>query len=309
MINSNPETVSTDYDTSDSLFFEALHEESILEILNQLQPMGFVSQLGGQTPINLAPKLIENGFKMLGSSLESMDLAEDRGRFIKVCKEFGFKIPRSAMAHSIEGALKEVADIGYPIICRPSYVLGGRRMEIIEDEKELKSYFSRHSLFINEESPCLIDQFLERALEVDVDLVRGPDWSVVGGVIEHIEAAGVHSGDSMGVIPPQRLKPEVCEKLQTLSLKLADKLNILGFLNLQLAIRDDEVFMIEANPRSSRSVPFIAKATGIPLVDLGVKAMLGFKKSDVNPEKYICCLLYTSPSPRDQRGSRMPSSA
>ncbi len=287
MINSNPETVSTDYDTSDSLFFEALHEESILEILNQLQPMGFVSQLGGQTPINLAPKLIENGFKMLGSSLESMDLAEDRGRFIKVCKEFGFKIPRSAMAHSIGGALAEVADIGYPIICRPSYVLGGRRMEIVEDEKELKSYFSRHSLFISEESPCLIDQFLERALEVDVDLVRGLDWSVVGGVIEHIEAAGVHSGDSMGVIPPQRLKPDVCEKLQTLSLKLADKLNILGFLNLQLAIKDDEVFMIEANPRSSRSVPFIAKATGIPLVDLGVKAMLGFKKSEVNPEKYV----------------------
>jgi len=287
MINSNPETVSTDYDTSDLLYFEALHEESILEIMNQLQPMGFVAQLGGQTPINLAPKLIECGFKMLGSSLDSMDLAEDRGRFIKVCKEFGFKIPRSAMAISIDDALTKVSDIGYPIICRPSYVLGGRRMEIIEDEKELKSYFSRHSMFISEDSPCLIDQFLERALEVDVDLVRGVDWSVIGGVVEHIEAAGVHSGDSMGVIPPQRLKPEMCDKLQTLSLQLADRLNILGFLNLQLAIKDDEVFMIEANPRSSRSVPFIAKATGIPLVDLGVRAMLGLKKSQVGPEKYI----------------------
>ncbi len=286
MINSNPETVSTDYDTSDSLFFEALNEESIIEILHQINPVGFVAQLGGQTPINLAPKLIEAGFKMLGSSMESMDLAEDRGRFIEVCKDFGFLIPRSAMAASIDEALLKVKDIGYPIICRPSYVLGGRRMEIIEDEKELKSYFERHNLFINEKSPCLIDQFLERALEVDVDLVRGPDWSVIGGVIEHIEAAGVHSGDSMGVIPPQRLKPEVCTKLQELSVKLADRLNILGFLNLQLAIKNDEVFMIEANPRSSRSVPFIAKATGIPLVNLGVQAMLGFTKDQVNPDKY-----------------------
>ncbi len=286
MLNSNPETVSTDYDTSDSLYFEALHEETILEILFQLNPKGFVSQLGGQTPINIAPKLIEAGFNMLGSSLDSMDLAEDRGRFIQICKEFGFKIPRSGMASGLEVALENMKHIGYPAICRPSYVLGGRRMEIVEDEKELISYFHRHKNFISEKSPCLMDQFLDRALEVDVDLVRGPDWTVVGGVIEHIEAAGVHSGDSMGVIPPQRLKEETCEKLQKLSVSLAEQLNILGFLNLQLAIKEDQIYMIEANPRSSRSVPFMAKATGVPLVNLGVKAMLGLTKDKVQPEKY-----------------------
>jgi carbamoyl-phosphate synthase large subunit len=159
-------------------------------------------------------------------------------------------------------------------------------MEIVENGDELKAYFERHGAAISEEAPCLMDQFLDRALEVDVDIVRGPDWSVIGGVIEHIEAAGIHSGDSMGVVPPQRLKDETCERIEALSRQLADRLQVLGFLNLQLAVKDDEVFMLEANPRSSRSVPFIAKATGIPLVDLGVKGILGLKKAQVQPEKY-----------------------
>src|SRR5690606_17760074 len=156
-------------------------------------------------------------------------------------------IPKSGMATNLEDAQKIVADIGYPVLCRPSYVLGGRRMEIIENEHELDSYFTRYGTYITSTSPCLIDQFLERALEVDVDLACGPDWAVVGGVIEHIEAAGVHSGDSMGVIPPQRLKPETCAKIEDLSMKLARRMKVLGFLNLQLAVKDDIVYMLEAN--------------------------------------------------------------
>lgn len=159
-------------------------------------------------------------------------------------------------------------------------------MEIVENEDDLRSYFERHGAVIGAKTPCLMDQFLERALEVDVDLVRGPDWLVVGGVIEHIEAAGVHSGDSMGVVPPQRLKPETLDHIEELSRKLADRLGVLGFLNLQLAVQNDQVYMLEANPRSSRSVPFIAKATGVPVVDLGVRAMIGLKAAQVKPERY-----------------------
>lgn len=286
MINSNPETVSTDYDTSDALFFEPLTFENVLEILRLIQPVGFVGQLGGQTPINLAHRLVEAGQNLLGSSLESIDLAEDRGLFTKICQELDFQIPSSGMATSLSGAHDIAKRIGYPIICRPSYVLGGRRMEIVESNEELDAYFERHGAFIRPDAPCLMDQFLERALEVDVDLVRGPDWTVIGGVIEHIEAAGVHSGDSMGVVPPQRLKAETCAKIEELSKRLAERLNVLGFLNLQLAVKDDEIYMLEANPRSSRSVPFIAKATGIPLVDLGVKGILGLRAEEVRPEKY-----------------------
>lgn len=286
MINSNPETVSTDYDTSDALFFEPLTHENVLEILRYIKPTGFVAQLGGQTPINLAYRLVKSGATLLGSSLEAIDLAEDRGLFVKICKELNFQIPQSGMATQLEDAVKIGERIGYPIICRPSYVLGGRRMEIVQSAEELKTYFTVHGSAISKERPCLMDHFLERALEVDVDLVRGPDWCVVGGIIEHIEAAGVHSGDSMGVVPPQRLKKETTLKIEELSRHLANRLGILGFLNLQLAVKDDQIFMLEANPRSSRSVPFIAKATGIPLVDLGVKGILGLSAAEVKPQDH-----------------------
>ncbi|MCB0390370.1 MAG: carbamoyl-phosphate synthase large subunit [Bdellovibrionales bacterium] len=282
MVNSNPETVSTDYDTSDLLFFEPLNRECVLEILKVTQPEGFVAQLGGQTPINLVPSLIDEGFQLIGSSKESIDLAEDRGQFINICKELNFKIPNSGLAIDLAQAKKIALEVGYPIICRPSYVLGGRRMEIVENEEELSSYFYRHGSYITQENPCLMDQFLDKALEVDVDLVRGKDWSLIGGIIEHIERAGVHSGDSMGVLPPQRLKKEVITAIEKLSVQLADKMNIFGFLNLQLAIRNDEIYMLEANPRSSRSVPFIAKATRIPLVDLGVQGMLQKGKNELS---------------------------
>ncbi len=286
MVNSNPETVSTDYDTSDELFFEPLTHEHLAEVLSHTRPRGFVAQLGGQTPIQLAPMLAEDGFKLLGSSLNTIDLAEDRGRFNEICRSFQIAIPKSGMATSVNDASKIVSSIGYPVLCRPSYVLGGRRMEVIENDAELESYFDRHRDFISEKTPCLVDEFLERALEVDVDLVRGPDWHVIGGIVEHIEAAGVHSGDSMGVVPPQRLKPETERKIEEIAVRLADRLEVLGFLNLQLAIKNDVIYMLEANPRSSRSVPFLVKATSIPIVDLGVRAILGHSSAQVRPERF-----------------------
>lgn len=286
MINSNPETVSTDYDTSDALFFEPITEESVASILEFCEAKSFVAQLGGQTPINLSEKLVNQGFELMGSTLETMDLAEDRGKFSEICQELGVKMPRAGTAGDIKEALALVEKLGFPVICRPSYVLGGRRMEIVENTEDLESYFQRHGDSISPVKPCLMDQFLERALEVDVDLVCGADWAVVGGIIEHIEAAGVHSGDSMGVVPPQRLKDDTETKIESISVELARRLKVLGFLNLQLAIKDDDVYVLEANPRSSRSVPFIAKATGVPLVDLGVKAMLGLRADQVKPEKY-----------------------
>lgn len=286
MLNSNPETVSTDYDTSDSLFFEPLTTESISEIFDVIKPAGFVAQLGGQTPINLAHDLVANGFKLLGSSLAAIDLAEDRKKFAEICRELDLLIPNSVMVSGITEAMMNEKNVGYPMICRPSYVLGGRRMEVVENRNELESYFERHKEFISAKTPCLMDQFLSGALEVDVDLVRGPGWIVSGGIIEHIEAAGVHSGDSMGVVPPQRLKDETLVRIEKMSAALADRMNILGHLNLQLAIKDDDIFVLEANPRSSRSVPFLAKATGIPIVDLGIKAQLGEKLTAEELAKY-----------------------
>lgn len=286
MINSNPETVSTDYDTSDFLFFEPLTSEAITEVLMLIKPVGFIAQLGGQTPINLAHQLEKNGFKLLGSSLDSLDQAEDRKLFSKICRELNLRIPQSAMVGSWAEALENESSVGYPMICRPSYVLGGRRMEVIENQQELQSYFLRHHDFIGIQNPCLMDQFLSGALEVDVDLVRGKNWIIMGGVVEHIEAAGIHSGDSMGVIPPQRLRFETLEKIEKMSQELANKMDILGHLNLQLAIKNDEIFVLEANPRSSRSVPFLAKATQIPLVDLGIRAQMGLEMTSVETKRY-----------------------
>ena len=286
MINSNPETVSTDYDTSDFLFFEPLTEEHVLEVFDYIKPIGFIAQLGGQTPISLAHGLVANGYHLLGSSLQTLDKAEDRKQFAAICRELKLMIPQSAMAGGIDEALIHEKGIGYPMICRPSYVLGGRRMEVIENKTELQSYFQRHQDFISSSNPCQMDQFLTGALEVDVDLIRGPGWTVVGGIVEHIEVAGVHSGDSMGVVPPQRLKPETLRKIEEMSLQLAEKIDVKGHLNLQLAIKNDVIYILEANPRSSRSVPFLAKATSIPLVDLGIAAQMDIKFSPTELKKY-----------------------
>lgn len=283
MINSNPETVSTDYDTSDFLFFEPLTPEFVISICELIKPKHFICQLGGQTPLKLAPKLEAAGFSVLGSTLKTIDLAEDRAQFVKIVESCDARVPQASMVASLEEALKSAEKIGYPVMVRPNYVLGGRRMEIIENQEELTSYFQKYSKDIGKDSPCLMDQFLENALEIDVDLIRCDQWKIVGGVVEHIEAAGVHSGDSMGVIPPQRLKDSTLKLIEEISLKIADEMGVKGFLNLQLAVKNDQVFVIEANPRSSRSVPFIAKATRIPLVDLGIRAMLNL---DVDTEKF-----------------------
>lgn len=286
MVNSNPETVSTDYDTSNYLFFEPLTAEYVLEIGAFLKPEGVVVQLGGQTPINIAKAIQDEGLKLMGSSLNAIDIAEDRSRFKQACEELKIDVPKAGLAHTIDKALAVAKDVGYPLICRPSYVLGGRRMEVIETDDELESYFEKHAVVIAPDSPCFMDQFLEGALEMDVDVVRGVDWSLIGGVIEHIEAAGVHSGDSMGVIPPQRLKSDMLTQIENMCIRLANKLEIVGHLNVQVAIKDDRVYVLEANPRCSRTVPFLAKAAGIPIVDLGVAAIVGKTAKEVQPEKY-----------------------
>lgn len=286
MVNSNPETVSTDYDTSDYLFFEPLVPEYLLEIAHLVNPQGVVVQLGGQTPINVAKELESAGLRLMGSSLNTIDLAEDRARFKKVCDDLGLQVPQAGLASDIATAQKIANEIGYPIICRPSYVLGGRRMEVIENVEELEEYFEKHAPVISPSAPCFMDQFLEGALEVDVDIVRGVDWCFVGGVIEHIEAAGVHSGDSMGVIPPQRLKSQMLDSIEDVCVRLANKLEVLGHMNAQLALKDNVIYVLEANPRCSRTVPFVAKAARLPLVDLGVLAVLGVKKKDISLDKY-----------------------
>lgn len=286
MINSNPETVSTDYDTSDQLFFEPLSTERVLDVLNFVKPIGVILQLGGQTPLSLVHDLNSFGVPLLGSSVESIDFTEDRSSFSKVCEGIGFEIPVSGLASSWDEAKVASEKIGFPLICRPSYVLGGRRMEVIENEDSLEKYFKKYAADISEKAPCFMDQFLEGAIEVDVDIVRGKDWSLVGGVIEHIEAAGVHSGDSMGVIPPQRLRADVLDSIEKFGLQLAEKLDVVGHLNVQLAIKDDRIFIIEANPRCSRTVPFLAKSAGIPIVDLGIHAMMGTKKEQLELERY-----------------------
>jgi carbamoyl-phosphate synthase large subunit len=286
MVNSNPETVSTDYDTSDQLYFEPLDLEHVYEVIKKVKPVGVVFQLGGQTPLSLVHELDCLGVPILGSSVETIDFAEDRSRFKQVCEGVGFEIPQAGLAANLNQALECAQIIGYPLICRPSYVLGGRRMEVIESEEDLLRYFNQYAQYIDENNKCFMDQFLENALEVDVDIVRGVDWSIVGGVVEHIEAAGVHSGDSMGVIPPQRLRAELLQMIETQCLQLAEKLKVMGHLNVQLAIKNERVYIIEANPRCSRTVPFLAKATGIPLVDLGVKAMLSLGRDQVQLEQY-----------------------
>lgn len=286
MINSNPETVSTDYDTSDLLFFEPLTHECVSEVASAIRPVGVVVQLGGQTPINMAKSLSEAGFSILGSTPATIDLAEDRARFKVVCENLKIKIPRAGVADSFMAAQAVAKDIGYPLICRPSYVLGGRRMEVVENLEELKEYFEKHGSVITPEGPCFMDQFLEGALEVDVDVIRGKDWTQIGGVIEHIEAAGVHSGDSMGVIPPQRLKPSTLDEIEKICARLAADMKVIGHLNVQLAVKNNEIFIIEANPRCSRTVPFLAKAAGIPIVKLGVQAVLGKDAEEVKPAQY-----------------------
>jgi carbamoyl-phosphate synthase large subunit len=274
MVNCNPETVSTDYDTSDRLYFEPLTLEDTLSIIERENPWGVIVHLGGQTPLKLAIPLEERGVKIIGTSPDSIDLAEDRERFRDLVQKLGLKQPESGIARSEKEALKIAHEIGYPIVVRPSYVLGGRAMEIVYQEEALKRYITE-AVKVSPNHPVLIDKFLKDAKEVDVDAISDGKTVVVGGVLEHIEEAGVHSGDSAMVLPPYSIEGLVIEEIKRQTRELALALNVNGLVNIQFAVKDWEVYIIEVNPRASRTIPFVSKAIGVPLAKLGTKVMLG----------------------------------
>jgi carbamoyl-phosphate synthase large subunit len=275
MVNSNPETVSTDYDTSDHLFFEPLTVEDVLNIYDKMKPDGVIVQFGGQTPLNLATPLEEAGVPIIGTSVDSIDIAENRKRFAVLVDEIGLKQPANGTAVDVPTALHMARKIGFPVLVRPSFVLGGRDMKIVFNEDALTKYMER-SLEVSATRPVLIDQFLENATEVDVDCLSDGIRTVIGGVMQHIEEAGIHSGDSACVIPPHSLPPAVIDEIKSQARKLAAALNVKGLMNIQFAVSTKlEVYILEANPRASRTVPFVSKATGVQLARLAALVMAG----------------------------------
>jgi carbamoyl-phosphate synthase large subunit len=281
MVNSNPETVSTDYDTSDHLFFEPLTTEDVLNVFDRMQPKGAIVQFGGQTPLNLARALERAGVPIIGTSVDSIDRAEDRERFQALVEELGLKQPANGTALDVEQALPAARRIGFPVLVRPSYVLGGRAMEIVYDEPSLARYMER-AVDISPGKPVLIDQFLESAVEVDVDCVADGQRAVIGGVMQHIEEAGIHSGDSACVIPPHSLPPDVIGEIKRQTRALAQALGVRGLMNVQFAVQLSSrngnvpiVYVLEVNPRASRTVPFVSKATGVPLAKYATLVMVG----------------------------------
>ena len=274
MVNSNPETVSTDYDTSDKLYFEPVTLEDVLNIVEREQPDGVIVQFGGQTPLNLAVGLAKAGVPMLGTSTEAIDIAEDREKFKRLLDELGLRQPASGTAMTLEDAQLTARAVGYPCLIRPSYVLGGRAMEIVYDDEQLKR-FAQYAFDASPGFPVLIDKFLEEAIEVDVDVVGDGETFVIGGILEHIEEAGVHSGDSAMVLPPHTLADETLTHIRQAALKLANALHVVGLMNVQCAVKEDVVYILEVNPRASRTVPFISKAVGVQLAKVATRAMLG----------------------------------
>jgi len=279
MVNCNPETVSTDYDTSDRLFFEPLTVEDVLNIVDRVKPMGVIVQFGGQTPLNLARALEAAGVPIVGTSPESIDLAEDRDRFRLLIDQLQLKQPPSDTATNPEQARRIAERIGYPVVVRPSFVLGGRAMEIVYDELSLDRYMT-NAVEASPERPVLIDKFLEDAIEVDVDAVADGAHTLVGGVMEHIEEAGIHSGDSACAIPPFSLSAEVIAELKRQTRLLADALTVRGLMNIQFAVKDGLVYVLEVNPRASRTVPFVSKATGLNLAQAAARVMVGQSLAD-----------------------------
>jgi len=274
MVNSNPETVSTDYDTSDKLYFEPVTLEDVLNIVDREQPDGVIVQFGGQTPLNLAVGLAQAGVPILGTSAERIDMAEDRKKFRALLERLGLNQPPSTTAMTVEEARDAARTIGYPCLIRPSYVLGGRAMEIVYDDEQLEVFV--HAAFeASPGYPVLIDEFLEDAIEVDVDLVGDGETFVIGGILEHIEEAGVHSGDSAMVLPPYTLSEEMLTEIRRATYGLAHALSVVGLMNVQYAVKDDTLYVLEVNPRASRTVPFIAKAVGVPLAKVATKALVG----------------------------------
>ena len=280
MINCNPETVSTDYDTSDRLYFEPLTSEDILNIIELEKPLGVIVQFGGQTPINLAVSLRKAGVNILGTTADSIDIAEDRKRFKEMLHKLDLLQPDNGTAFTFEEAKVVAQKIGYPVLVRPSYVLGGRAMEIVYDESVLEKFIAEAAK-VSGEHPILIDKFLEDAIEVDVDLIGDGTTFVIGGIMEHIEEAGIHSGDSAMVLPTYTLSTDILSKIREATYKMARELNTVGLMNVQYAIKDEKVYVLEVNPRASRTVPFVSKAIGVPLAKLATKVVLGKKLKDL----------------------------
>ena len=274
MVNCNPETVSTDYDISDRLYFESLTFEDVMEVIDKEQPKGVIVQYGGQTPLKLARDLEHAGAPVIGTSPDSIDLAEDRERFQQLVNDLGLRQPPNCTARSREAALRMGADVGYPLVVRPSYVLGGRAMEIVHGADDLSAYMEA-AIDVSNDSPVLLDRFLDLATEVDVDAICDGERVLIGGIMEHIEQAGVHSGDSGCSLPPFSLGPEVQKSLIEQVETLARGLNVIGLMNTQFAIQNDVVYLLEVNPRASRTVPFVSKAVGIPLAKIAARVMVG----------------------------------
>jgi carbamoyl-phosphate synthase large subunit len=280
MINSNPETVSTDFDTSDKLYFEPLTFEDVLEIVEREQPDGVIVQLGGQTPLKLTRRLEAAGVRILGTTPDAIDIAEDRRRFDKIARELGLTQPANGTATSVEEALDAAQRIGYPVLVRPSYVLGGRAMQIVYDPPSLQEYFATAAR-VSEERPVLIDRFLEDAFECDVDAISDGTRVVIGGIMQHIEDAGIHSGDSACVLPPYLVGAEDMQAMREQTVSLALALGVVGLINVQYAIKNGVVYVLEVNPRASRTIPFVSKAIGVPLASLAARVMAGETQDDV----------------------------
>ncbi|HEX72953.1 MAG TPA: carbamoyl-phosphate synthase large subunit, partial [Candidatus Hydrogenedentes bacterium] len=274
MVNCNPETVSTDYDTSDRLFFEPVTFEDVMNIIDRVQPKGVIVQFGGQTPLNLAERLEKAGAPIIGTSPDSIARAEDRERFRDVVEKLGLLQPANDVATSFEQAAVIADHIGYPVVVRPSFVLGGRAMEIVYDVAALERYMT-HAVEASPEHPILIDKFLEAAIEMDVDAISDGETVVVAGIMQHIEEAGVHSGDSACILPPYDLEPETIERIREQTRALARELNVIGLMNIQYAVREKDIYLLEVNLRASRTIPFVSKAIGVPLAKLAARIMAG----------------------------------
>ena len=274
MVNCNPETVSTDYDTSDRLYFEPLTLEDVLEIVHVEKPFGVIVQYGGQTPLKLARDLEANGVPIIGTTPDMIDMAEDRERFQQMLHRLKLRQPPNRTARTEADALAAAEEIGYPLVVRPSYVLGGRAMEIVHEQRDLERYM-REAVKVSNDSPVLLDRFLNDAIEVDVDAICDGKDVLIGGIMEHIEQAGVHSGDSACSLPPFSLSPELQDELRRQTVAMAHALNVVGLMNVQFAIQNGVVYVLEVNPRASRTVPFVSKATGLPLAKIAARCMAG----------------------------------